>query len=407
MKAGRGCLHVHRAQILLWSPCAILDILAKTTIHPEIQGWAAIHQRAAGEKSSKMGKRTQTAAASFLDGAADPHRENLWNQRVDALCLFPKLLSDLGLDPESILASAGLTPSSLDQPDNRIPFAAGGRLLAVSAREAGLPHMGLLAGQGWTLEYMGLLGQLMKHSPTLGDALRSFAVYHRLDCQGGAVFLNESKEVAIFGYVVHQPRVDGIEFVYDTVMACGWNFLRELIGHHATLLKVVFARARPADIQPYKDYFPARLQFDGDHTALYLPRRLLEQPVPGADATRRRQIESNLQSATATDLIVRLHRALRLLLLSGDISGDDVAQQLAMHRRTLHRRLKAHDTTFQQVLDDVRWDLSRQLLGHTTLALGRVASATGYADTSTFVRAFHRWSGTTPAKWREAHGREK
>lgn len=354
-----------------------------------------------------MGKQTQTVAANFLDGATDPHREELWTQRVDALCLFPKLLRDLGLDPESILTSAGLAPSSLDHPNNSIPFAAGGRLLAVSAREAGLPHMGLLAGQVWTLEYMGLIGQLMKHSSTLGEALRSFAVYHRLDCQGGAVFLNESKEVATFGYVVHQPRVDGIEFVYDTVMACGWNFIRELIGHQATLVKVVFARARPTNSQPYKDFFPVRLQFDSDHTALYLPKRLLDQPVPGADATRRRQIESNLQSATATDLMVRLHRALRLLLLQGEFSGDDVAQQLAMHRRTLHRRLKAHGTTFQQVLDDVRWEVSRQLLGHTTLTLGRVASATGYADTSTFVRAFHRWSGTTPAKWREVHAREK
>ena len=190
-------------------------------------------------------------------------------------------------------------------------------------------------------------------------------------------------------------------------MACGWNFIRELLGPRWNPLKVVFARARPVDPQPYRDFFRARLQFDSDHTAVYLPIRLLDQPVPGADPRTRRQLEAKVEAATATDLLVRLHRALRLLLLAGEGSGDHVAQQLSMHRRTLHRRLRAQGTTFQQVLDGVRWEISRQLLGNTKLSLSEVASAAGYADTSTFVRAFHRWSGTTPVKWREGQGLEQ
>lgn len=354
-----------------------------------------------------MGKLIQTDSAGLLDWAVGTGVEKEWTQRAGALYLLPGLLHDLGLDPESILVSTGLSPSALDHPDNRISYAAAGRLLATSAQAADRPDIGLLAGQVWTLDYMGLVGQLMKHSNTLGDALRTLAIYQRLNSEGGTVYLSESQEVAILGYAVHQPRVAGIEYIYDTVMASGRNLIHELLGQHPNLLKVVFARARPIDPQPYRDLFQARLQFDGDHTALYLSKRVLDQPLPGADPKLRRQLEARVEAATATDLLVRLHRALRLLLLSGDGSGDYVAEQLAMHRRTLHRRLKAQGTTFQQVLDGVRWDLSRQLLGHTALTLGKVAAATGYADTSTFVRAFHRWSGTTPAKWREAQRREK
>ena len=124
---------------------------------------------------------------------------------MGALCLLPGLLSELGLDPERALASAGLLPSSLDSPESRIPYSAFGRLLAESARRAGRPYLGLLVGRLWTLDHMGLLGQLMKHSPTLGDALRTLAVYHRLNSEGGTVFLSESKEVAAVGYAVHQP----------------------------------------------------------------------------------------------------------------------------------------------------------------------------------------------------------
>ena len=354
-----------------------------------------------------MRRLTQTASGGALDWAVGTNAEREWSQRVGALCLFPELLSELGVDPQLTLTSVGLPASSLDSPDNRIPYSALGRLLTESARRAGRPYLGLLVGGLWTLGHMGLVGQLMKHSPTIGDALRTLAVFHRLNSDGGTVFLFESKDVVTLGYAVHQPNVDGIEHIYDTVLVCGCNYIRELLGPHWNPLKVVFARARPVDPQPYRDYFRARLEFDSDHTAVYLPRRLLDQPVPGADPKTRRQLEAKVEAATATDLLVRLHRALRLLLLTGGSSGDYVAQQLSMHRRTLHRRLKAQGTTFQQVLDGVRWDISRQLLGNTKLSLDDVALATGYADPSTFIRAFHRWSGTTPVKWREGQGRQQ
>jgi len=348
----------------------------------------------------------QTVATALPAWAVDASEDREWSQRVGGLCLLPGLLGKFGVDAATILARAGLSASALDHADNRVSYAAAGRLLTASAQAAQRPDFGLLAGQLWTLELMGLVGELLRHSATLGDALRTLAVYQRLNSEGGAVFLLDNKESAALGYVVHQPRVDGIEHIYDTVLASGWSLTRQLLGQQANLLKVTLARSRPTDPQPYRDCFQCRVQFDSDHSALYLPRRLLDQPVPGADPQRRRELERQIEAATATDLLVRLHRALRLLLLTGEGSGDFVAQQLAMHRRTLHRRLKSEGTTFQQVLDDVRWDLARQLLGHTALTLGKVAAATGYADTSTFVRAFHRWSGTTPAKWRTAQGRE-
>jgi AraC-like DNA-binding protein len=266
--------------------------------------------------------------------------------------------------------------------------------------------MGLLAGRLWTLDHMGVVGQLMRHSPTLGDALRTLAIYHRLNSEGGAVFLLEHGSAIALGYAVHQPMVDGIEHIYDTVLACGCNFIRELLGAHWNPLEVVFARAQPPDLQAYREFFRARFRFDSPRTALYLSRRMFDRPVPGADPKIRRALEAKIEAATAGDLIVRLHRALRLLLLNGDSSGDDVAQQLALHRRTLNRRLRAQGTTFQKVLDGVRWEVARQLLGSTNILLDDVASATGYADTSAFVRAFHRWSGTTPARWRDGQRRQ-
>jgi len=371
-----------------------------------MQGCGQRHCIRTGNQKSGMGKLTQADSTGLFDWAIHAGVDSAWTQRVGALCELPALLRQSGLDPASLFANLGLPLSCVDQPDKRLEYATAGRLLAAAARAADCPHLGLLAGQAWTLEHMGLVGELMRHAPTLAEALRTLAVYHRLESEGATVYLSENKDTAVLGYVVIQPQVGGIEQLYDTALASGVSLVHELLGQRPKLQKAVFARPRPVDVQPYRDVFRARVQFDSDHTALYLSRRQLEQPIPGADPKRRRQLEDEADATVATDLVVRLHRALRLALLSGIGSGDHVAEQLAMHRRTLHRRLRAHGTTFQQVLDGVRWDLSRQLLGHTTLALGKVAAATGYADTSTFVRAFRRWSGTTPAQWRAAHAHE-
>jgi AraC-like DNA-binding protein len=314
------------------------------------------------------------------------------------------MLRQHGADPQQVLAAVGLPPGALDSPDHTIPYQAFGSLMALAAHQTRRPDLGLQTGRRWTLAHMGLLGELMRHSATLGDALRTLAVYHRLNSEGGVVFLSLDEDMAVLGYAIHHPGVDGVPHIHDGVMACGCALIRELVGPGWKPRKVVVARGAPEDPGPWRECFRARVEFDGDHTALYLHRSTLAQRIRGARADRLRELEARVEAATASDLVVRVRRAVRLLLLHGGATGDDIAQQLALHRRTLHRQLQARGTTFQQILDEVRQDIARQLLGSTRLTLAQIASATGYADTSTFVRAFRRWSGTTPAAWREARG---
>jgi AraC-like DNA-binding protein len=101
-------------------------------------------------------------------------------------------------------------------------------------------------------------------------------------------------------------------------------------------------------------------------------------------------------------LVERVYRALRLVMLHGGTSGDEVAQMLSMHRRTLNRRLQVDGFTFQQILDDVRFAVARELLGTSNLSLDDIAAALGYASVSPFMRAFHRWTDHTAGEWRRA-----
>ena len=91
--------------------------------------------------------------------------------------------------------------------------------------------------------------------------------------------------------------------------------------------------------------------------------------------------------------------------LSGTISGDrpaivKVARSLGMSVRTLQRRLGDLGTTYQELLDNVRYRSARRLLTNTDLGIIDIAFLLGFEEVNSFVRAFHVWEGTTPARWR-------
>lgn len=325
-----------------------------------------------------------------------------WTQRVGGLVELPALLRELGGDPAEVLASAGLDAHALDHADNRIPFVAAARLLHHGAAATQCPHFGLLAGRRWSLSHFGALGQLMLNAPTVGDALRSLAVFQRLHSDVGAAFLIEHAGTASLGYAIYRDSVPYQPLVYDVAIAFAYNVLRELCGLRWSASEVTLSRDDPPDPTPYRAHFRAPVRFHAEYSAVRFPTRWLEQTIAGADPHRYQALSQALTADDRSELVGRLRRALRLLLIEGRSSGDDVAQALSLHRRTLNRRLKAQGTTFQKVLDEVRFEVARQLLEQTQAPIADVASALCYADVAAFAHAFRRWAGTSPAKWRES-----
>ena len=327
--------------------------------------------------------------------------EELWRQRVGALTVVPALLRQFGADPAAVLAAAGLDPSALEFSDNTIPFATFGRLMHEAARQSGCGYFGLLVGQAWHLSSMGLVGQLVRHSPTVGEGLRMGSVYHHLNSQGGVVYLRERGAAAEYGYAIYHRGALGASHIYDGVLAALVNYMRELCGTGWVPTEVLVAHAPPVDPSPYRGLFRCPVRFNSESSALRFAAHWLKRPVAGADPRMLRALEKQANDLPQPDLIEKLHRSLRVLLLSGVASGDAVADVLAMHRRTLNRRLKAQGTTFREVLEDVRFEAACQLLGATQLALDDVAAALGYAGVSPFTRAFRRRSGIAPGHWRQ------
>lgn len=206
------------------------------------------------------------------------------SQRLGPLAEIPGVLRELGCDPAQVMAGAGLDADACDAPASRIPFVAVGRLLYQCAVKTGCEHFALLVGQRTRLSQLGLPGQLVRHSPTLGAAIRTFAVYQHLNSQGMAKFLLEEDGMATLGTVVYQKGTEHADQIYDLDLAATLTVIRELCGRRWSPERVLVSHTKPAGAVVYRRLFQAPCRFDSERTALLFPAPMLEQTLSDADS---------------------------------------------------------------------------------------------------------------------------
>ncbi len=111
------------------------------------------------------------------------------------------------------------------------------------------------------------------------------------------------------------------------------------------------------------------------------------------------QLEDRLGAATLSG---RIKRALTEALPGGSTSVDEMARRLNISKRSLQRRLSEEGTTFQSLLDETRFEMSDRYLKDTGLSVPEISYLLGFRETSSFFRAFHGWTGTTPGDYRNS-----
>ena len=321
-----------------------------------------------------------------------------WTKRVGAFSKLPDLLRQFQADPAEVLWRSGLTAEAIQSPQGRVPYAGLATLLQEAARTTDCAHLGLLAGRMWSLADLGVVGAAVRHSPTVDRALHMLVAHQHVNSDGGLTFLVRRGSAIDLGYAIYCPGVDGQQ-MYDAALAARVNFMRELCGSAWTPSEVFLPHAKPSNHEHYRSFFKVLPHFNAEFCALRFPVDQLRQSVVGADPQRLQAAVQRLSAHDPGDLLQQVFRAVRQLLLEERHSGDEVARRLCMHRRTLNRRLRARGTSFQEILDDVRFQMARELLACDT-TLDDIAASLGYAAVTPFMRTFRRWAGTTPGQWR-------
>lgn len=328
--------------------------------------------------------------------------------RVGPLGGLPGLVRDLGCDPGPIFAAAGFELVQFADPDAEISYVAASKLLARCVEATGCGHLGLLLGERAGPSSLGIVGFMLRAAPDVGTALRDLVCNLDLHDQGAVPILTIQGRVTHFSYAIHLSRVEAADQIYDLAMTIFCQIMRSLCGPDWSPLEVRLSHQRPHDLEPYRRCFKVPLRFDAEQSTVTFPTRWLDHSISSADPLLHHHFEREAARHHAgqnNGIAHQVRRLLRRSLGVGKGEATVIASQLGMHVRTLHRRLCDEGTSFRRELENIRYDVSRQLLAETLMPLSKIGTALGYRDSTAFIRAFKRWSGTPPAEWRRGHRR--
>lgn len=309
------------------------------------------------------------------------------------------------LPVEALLEGTDLTREELLSSDESVSFGKTLQVLANAER---------LLGPGWHLPLSASL-TVASHGP-LG-----FAVVTAPD-------LRSSVEVLLRFIGIRAPflwsagAIEGDEFVFrfyetadmggqrSTLMELAALSLQGLmerpLGRAITGAKLAFAYAPPRYAKIVEEAFDAEVSFSADQHSLRVPATWLNEPCALHDESMHRYLVKRCEEelrASAGTLPAEIAVRQALLARPGVIPGlADIAASQHVSPRTLIRRLKQGNTTYQRILDDVRKTLSRDFLRNSSMRISRISWRLGYQDPSNFSRAFRGWYGTSPQRYRKA-----
>ena len=175
--------------------------------------------------------------------------------------------------------------------------------------------------------------------------------------------------------------------------------------------EVWFTHASPAQSEIYAGLFGAPVRFGAPRNAIVGDAGEFRRPLPRANAhvlaRLIREAESLLAALPNGELFEdRVCAQIGAELPNGNTNAGAIAEKLGVSARTLHRRLQHEDTSYQELLDRVRQRLAMAHLG-AGKAIAQVAELVGFAQASTFHRAFKGWTGETPAEYQTRYRTER
>jgi AraC-like DNA-binding protein len=312
-------------------------------------------------------------------------------------------LRSLGADVDALRAGAGLTGQVLGDPDARIPSSVLLTLFERAARRLRDPLVGLHAGE--RVHTRGPLFYLLLSSPRFDEGLRTLARYSRVALDTQEIRVTIGDEVVNLTVDPGDPAIEGSQHAMDYMMGAILGSIRRAVPGIRPV-GVDLTRAPIPGRDEAERVFGCQVRFGCRRNVLRFPVSALKSPPGAANravAEQIRKYAAALLARVASDRVQDLAAdVIRTLLVDG-IRPDRliVARRLNMSERTLKRRLGQEKTTFKLVRDRVRAETAAALLSNQSLKIGAVAQCVGFAETASFTRAFSRWSGSSPARYRE------
>lgn len=321
---------------------------------------------------------------------------------IGILSLIADYLDEHGFDVDTVFEHFGIQHEDLK--DNLLPISlqTQGSIFQAVQVLTGCDHLGLLIGKKAKFSNIGPLRFLVLNAATMRDAIQSLFHYGSLWYRGQKLDLKEDD-----GYARICMHIDSDipeKGQYQTAYLVAMVSIIELIlgkSWRPALVRISYPKPKCAHL--YEKAFGCPVWFGQSQHEILFPQEQLDHKRAGHDRQLDqflRQHLSELQSHDRVDMVGQICKIIEELLPHGNCNVERVAEYFSIHRFTLYRYLNQHQTSFEALLEATRKKIAVDLLKNKKFMIIEVANQVGYEDQANFTRAFKRWYGITPGRWR-------
>jgi AraC-like DNA-binding protein len=330
--------------------------------------------------------------------------------RLGALSEIDRTLGELGVDPEPLLAAHGMSSRMLEEGDSLVTVEQAAALLEHAARETDCPNFAIELASRQSVNLLGAIGLLLQTADTVREALQDVERYLRTTHVSHIHWtLVRRGEFDAFEISVELPTLtsDQIRLVNELGVAQCYRIMQSVSSNRLDIASVCFRHGDDQSLSRLRRFFSAPVQVAAEFDGLLFAPGTIDLKVTRADSqahqSLRRLILAQENSLSVDSLAEQVKILIRPLLPTGQCSIERIARCFAWEKRTLQRYLREDsNTTYQQLLDGVRFETACFYLKESELPVIQVSLLAGFSEPTNFSRAFRRRFGVSPREWRQS-----
>ena len=318
--------------------------------------------------------------------------------------VFRSLVNE-GYCPDELLKDTGLTEVALNNPDFRCTVEQHKTFVLNTISLTQNPHLGLEIGNRFNPINIGLPVSAAISSDNLSTALDVLQQFFSLNFSILSFEYHEQGDQLMLRC---QPalRVNEIEyFVVGSSLIVTENLLRLLLGKEQVSVYADFSTAETPDWQSYQEAIGATVRFNAPFNQLVIPKHYLAHPLAASDPiTHQNMLRLCEQQKADSYYGEGIEAQVRKIIVENhyhSLAIEKVASELNLSERSLRRQLSQCDTSYKQIVDELRESKARELLAVKGLPVSTIAYDLGFSDPSNFARTFKRWTQRSPQEFRQ------
>jgi len=312
-----------------------------------------------------------------------------------------------GASQAELLARSGIAAEDLTDVDRRIPFAKYVALMRAGQELANDPALALHYGETNDMSRISIVGLIADACETMAEAMVQVNRFGRLVVEFDGPkdrFKIVAKDGGLWTVDTRENPNAFPELTEST-------FARAICGPRrfgvTSLAKAVHVTHKaPAYRAEYERIYGVPVTFEAEWNAVlmdekWMTHKIAVQPryVFGILSEHADALLKSLENSKTVR--GRVESLLMPILHKGEANMDAIAEKIGLSRQTLFRQLKAEDTTFEKVLDELRHRLALQYLRGKKASVNETAYLVGFSEPAAFSRAFKRWTGMNPREMRQ------